>query len=366
MATPSRRRGKIAQAIGLEDFDHPYSHAILELTGSPPDLALCHNLHGGYFDLRALSALSHRVPVVMRLFDTWLFSGHCAYSLGCPRWETGCGRCPDLTLPPAIRYDVTRINWWRKRRILRGGKFFVSGETKWILDRAMRSLLAPSVLGWKLISGGIDLQTFSPGSRETARRELDLDPKVAIILYVANLGSDNPFKDFATVRLSLERLDPKSIGRRVELLVVGADGPDEQLASGVVIRRLGYIRSPVRLASLYRAADIYVHAAIEETFGNSVAEALACGTPVVVASQGGVLELVVNEHTALVVPVRQPAKLAKAFVRLLENPSLGATLGAAGATSARTRLDRQTTIQDLYRWCAEIHAAWPATLESPV
>src|ERR1700681_3372315 len=36
------RRG-IERWLGLEDFNHPYSHRILELTGSPPDLVLCHN-----------------------------------------------------------------------------------------------------------------------------------------------------------------------------------------------------------------------------------------------------------------------------------------------------------------------------------
>ena len=104
------RRRSVDQSLGIEDFNHPYSHHISALTGSPPDLVLCHNLHGGYFDLRALSALSGRVPVALRLFDTWLQTGHCAYSLGCGRWQTGCGECPDLTIPPAILRDASRIN----------------------------------------------------------------------------------------------------------------------------------------------------------------------------------------------------------------------------------------------------------------
>ena len=354
----SPRLGRVARWLGLEDFDHPYAHEILRLTGSPPDLVLCHNLHGGYFDLRALTPLSHKIPVILRLFDTWMFSGHCAYSLGCPRWETGCGRCPDLAIPPAIRRDATRINWWRKRWILSGGRFFVSGESQWILDRAKQSLLAPAVAQWKLISGGVDLKTFSPGSREVGRRRWGLEPDIAAILYVANLGADNPYKDFGTVRRALERIDTQFLGRRVELLVAGGDGPDEHIAPGVTVRRLGYVRSPAHLADLYRAADVYVHAAIEETFGNSVAEALACGTPVVVASRGGVLELVDHESTALVVPPGQPDELAKALVRLLGDPLLGATLGTAGLAAARARFDRQTMIHDLHHWCAMVHATW--------
>ena len=244
--------------LGLEDFNYPYSHRILELTGSRPDLVLCHNLHGGYFDLRALSDLAHRVPVLLRLFDSWLFTGHCANTLGCLRWQTGCGRCPDLNIPPAIRRDVTRFNWWRKRRSLNDARLFVSAESQWILDRAKQSLLAPAVAEWKLIPGGVDLDTFSPGSQADARQELGLDPQGHIVLFVANRGPENPIKDFPTVRQAMLELGRRNPDKRLDLLAVGSGGCDKSIAPGIVVRRLGYIRSPDRLASLYRAADVYV------------------------------------------------------------------------------------------------------------
>jgi hypothetical protein len=69
----------------------------LELADKP-DIVHCHNLHGEYFDLHALDWLSARVPVVITMHDAWLLSGHCVHSLGCGRWETGCGKCPDDSL----------------------------------------------------------------------------------------------------------------------------------------------------------------------------------------------------------------------------------------------------------------------------
>jgi glycosyltransferase involved in cell wall biosynthesis len=351
-------RRRFDRRLGLEDFAHPYSHRVLDLVGSPPDLVLCHNLHGGYFDLRALAPLSRRVPVVLRMFDSWLLTGHCAISLGCSRWQTGCGRCPDLRLPPAIRHDLTRINWWRKRRMLRGARLFVSAETEWMLDRARRSLLAPAVADWRLIPGGVDLDTFSPGCQEAARRELGVALDAHVLLYVANLGPDNPFKDFATVRAALAELARRRPGRRIELLAVGSKGPEEVLEGRILVRRLGYVRSPERLAALYRAADVYVHAALDETFGLAGAEALACGTPVVTASTGGLREIVDHERTGLLLPPGRPVELAEAIVRLLETPSLRAMMGAAAAAAARTRLDRRLMVARLHAWCAEIHASW--------
>jgi glycosyltransferase involved in cell wall biosynthesis len=363
-AKPWRRttlqiRRKIDRWLGREDFNHPYSHRILELTGSPPDLVLCHNLHGGYFDLRALTALSRRVPVVLRLFDSWLLTGHCAYPLGCPRWEGGCGECPDLDIPPAISRDATRANWRRKRQTLGRARLFVSAESRWILDRARRSLLAPAVEEWKLIPGGVDLETFSPGPQAAARRALGLRPDGQVALFVANRGMENPLKDFPTVRAALMELARRTPDRAIDVLVVGSDGPEERISAGIVIRPLGYVRAPARLADAYRAADVYVHAAVEETFGLSVAEALACGTPVVTASAGGVLEIVQHERTALVVPPRDQAGLADAIARLLDSPPLRAALGAAAADDARSRLDHRTMVDALHAWCVEIHDNWP-------
>lgn len=352
------RRRLAERWLGLEDFNHPYSHRVLELTGSPPDLVLCGNLHGGYFDLRALSGLSRLVPVVMRLFDSWLLTGHCANALGCPRWQTGCGRCPNLRIPPAIRRDATRFNWWRKRRTLRDARLFVSAESQWMLDRAKQSLLAPAVAEWKLIPGGVDLETFSPGSQATARRQLGFEPEGHIVLFVANRGPENPLKDFATVRLAAAELARRSPHERVEFLSVGAEGPEQRISPGVLVRQLGYIRSPDRMANLYRAADICVHSALEETYGLTVAEALACGTPVVTASRGGVLENVQHERTALIVRPNDPIALADAIARLLAAPSLRVTMGAAGAAYARLHLDRRVMIEALHAWCAEIHAKW--------
>jgi glycosyltransferase involved in cell wall biosynthesis len=352
-------RRRAARWLGLEDFAHPYSRRILELTGSAPDLVLCHNLHGGYFDLRALPALSRRVPVVVRLFDSWLLTGHCAYALGCPRWRTGCGRCPDLSIPPAIRRDATRVNWWRKRRILRGARLYVSAESRWMLDRARQSLLAPAVAEWKLIPGGVDLTTFFPGPQLAARRDWDLRPDALVLLNVANGGPDNPLKDFPTVRQALGKLIGRDPGRPIVLLAAGAEGADEPVGPGLVVRRLGYVRSPARLASLYRAADVYVHAAVEETFGLSVAEALACGLPVVTASHGGVLEIVEHERTGLVVPPGDAGALADALACLLDDPARRAAMGAAAAASARAHLDRRTMLHALRDWCADLHARWP-------
>jgi len=159
---------------------------------------------------------------------------------------------------------------------------------------------------------------------------------------------ENAFKDFPTVRAALVELSRRAPEKVLDLLIVGSEGPEKRISAGIVVRPLGYFRAPARLADAYRAADVYVHAAVEETFGLSVAEALACGTPVVMASAGGVLEIVQHERTALVVPPRDAAGLAEAIARLLDAPSLRASLSAAAADSARSHLDHRTMVGALH------------------
>jgi glycosyltransferase involved in cell wall biosynthesis len=351
-------------SLGLEDFNHPYSRWIDEMTGSAPDLLLCHNLHGGYFDLRVLAALSGRLPVVLRLFDNWLQTGHCAYSLGCDRWRNGCGDCPDLSIPPAIAQDESRFNLRRKQRIFRNSRLFVSAESRWMLDRARQSVLAAAALDWKHISGGVDLTVFFPESRADARRRLALDPEATLLLFVANQGAANRYKDFDTVRHALAALPLRPPGQGITLLVAGSTAPDEVIAPDILVHHLGYIQSRPRLADFYRAADIMIHSAFEETFGNVVAEAMACGTPVVTASGGGVLELIEHGRTGLAVPPREPGQLAVAIAQLLDRPGFRQELGAAAAEAARCALDGRTMIRNLQSWCGEVHSTWHAQAAS--
>lgn len=119
---------------GLEDFNYPGSWRLFDVVPERPDVVHCHNLHGGYFDLRALPWLSQQVPLILNLHDAWPLSGHCAHSFECERWRTGCGQCPDLTIYPAIPRDATAENWRRKRDIYAQSRLYITTPSRWLMD----------------------------------------------------------------------------------------------------------------------------------------------------------------------------------------------------------------------------------------
>lgn len=134
------------------------------------------------------------------------------------------------------------------------------------------------------------------------------------------------------------------------LLIIG-EGPlgeplselARELGVGDRVHFMGKISHDL-LAACYHAAKVFVLASIlrSEAFGIAQVEAMAAGLPVVNTQlDSGVPFVSVHEQTGLTVPPGDPSALAKAVNRLLDNPDLRASLGAAGVLRAQQefRLD---------------------------
>ena len=342
-------RRVVEYLLGVEHFGFPESRRLLDaMSGGAPDVVHVHNLHGDYFDLSALAPLSRRVPLAVTLHDEWLMTGHCALAMGCERWRTGCGQCPDLDVYPRVRRDATRFNWERKRRLLSGARLHVAAPSRWLLERTRSSLLAPSIVDSRVVPNGVDLDLFRPGSRDEARRALGLDPRARVLLFVATSPRINPFKDFATllaaVRLLADRHAP------LVLVALGDDGPPAQVGAAV-LRFARLVDDPRGVALYQQAADVYVHASrVESATPRALQEAMACGRPVVASAVGGIPEGVDDEETGLLVPSGDATALATAVGRVLDDPDLAARLGAAAAAKATRDFDARARLDDYLGW----------------
>ena len=118
-------------------------------------------------------------------------------------------------------------------------------------------------------------------------------------------------------------------------LWVAGDGPEAAALKGLA-RDLG-VADRVRFLgwrddsdALMRAADIFICPSRHEPLGNVVLEAWAAEKPVVAAAATGPAELLGNDERGVLVPVDQPAELARAILDLLANPDKASRLAAAG------------------------------------
>ena len=340
--------------LGYEDFDFPGTWQILDgLLPRRPDILHCHNLHGAYFDLRALPWLSHQVPVVLTLHDAWLLSGHCAHSFNCDRWKTGCGNCPDLTIYPSIKRDTTADNWQWKRDIYAKSRLYIATPSHWLMHKVDQSILAPAVIEARVIPNGVDLTVFHPGDQRETRAALDIPQDAKMLLFVGNTTRSNPWRDYATLELVVERVAEHMQDERIILVCLGEEGKWKRIGR-VEVRFISYQKDPTMVARFYQAADIYVHPSKSDTFPNTVLEALACGTPVISTPVGGIPEQVNNNVTGFLIPLEDIKEWVSCIKKLLSNDLLRKRMGHQASKIARNKFDLTRQVDEYLSWYREI------------
>lgn len=148
--------------------------------------------------------------------------------------------------------------------------------------------LSELLRGWGLdnvetLELGVDTGVFFPDAErgKSARRRLGWPEDRQVLLYVGRL---NPDKNVRRLLETFSRLHGR-FPHRFHLAVIGDGmlrGSLQRLAEETsAVSWLPYCNGPGELADIYRAADLFVHPGVKETFGLVTLESQACGTPVV-------------------------------------------------------------------------------------
>lgn len=245
----------------------------------------------------------------------------------------------EVALParlPGVRRLLGRV-LADARLVVSAGSYPASEAVRALRDGPAR----PSRLGLPpvIVPPGVDPVRFRPlgeVERREARGRLGLSDQAVVVLGASRLvprkGMDVLIE--AVARLGATRSD-------LELLVSG-DGRDrgrlERIAarSDVAVRFLGRVPDE-ELALVYASADVFAMCCRnrwfgleQEGFGIVFLEAAACGVPQVAGRSGGADEAVVDGKTGYVVPrPGDPAAVASALARLIDDPQLRSRLGAA-------------------------------------
>lgn len=209
---------------------------------------------------------------------------------------------------------------------------------------------------YRLIPNGIDGRVFCPGEREQSRQVLRLPIDSKIVLFVA--AANSIFKDPETLLRAIKLVaetHPTTI-----FLCLGRAFPRREYA-GLDFRCLPFIASPALLAEYYRAADVFVHTSKADTFGKTITEAMACGTPVVATDIGGIPEQMIHGQTGFLAPLQDAEAMAKYICYVLAAPSEQSQRFAAAAAHQGARYDLAVQGQALLAWYQEIQQDFAAT-----
>lgn len=363
---------RAAVMYGLEDFDNSYCRYIEEILPDSTDIILCHNLHGGYFDLRVLPVLSKRHPVILLMHDPWLLGGHCAHSFDCEKWVNGCGGCPYLDVQYALKRDASHINWLRKKKIFDSCRLYVVSPSQWLMNKVERSILKSAAIKSRVINNGVDQTMFCPANKELARAELGINVDDHVIMFAANGIRESIWKDYATMRAAIGEVAQTMPEKPLRFLAVGENAPDEIFGSATIT----FIphKSSEDMARYYQSADVYIHAARAENFPNTIVEALSCGTPVIATAVGGIPEQIrglryegdrsglnhfdLSEATGILTPVGDVVALSRALCLVFGDKKILPLLSVSAAKDARMRFNLEAIGNQYLEFFEEVTLDW--------
>lgn len=261
-----------------------------------------------------------------------------------------------------VLVELHRVHHSRLARRTVGALFAsasaIVANSQWTREQTQTVLREVGLAGQaeivKIVPLGADPELFRPGvdTREVkARYRLNGGPW---ILTVARLED---YKGIDTALKTVARL--RSGGLEVNYLVVGAGKRGraykklaEELRVADQVRFVGNVPD-TELPALYNAASAYVGLTRKtvggrvEGFGIALAEASACGLPVIAGRSGGVAEAVKEGETGLIVDPEDTEEIAAAIRRLLDDQLLARRLGQAGRKAVESHYNWDRVIRDL-------------------
>lgn len=257
-----------------------------------PDLVHLHNIHGYYINVPILFNYlkKHNIKTMWTFHDCWPFTGKCTHYtvVGCDKWKTECTNCPQRRqYPSSYWFDTSKIHYKYKKKLFTSLQdLTITTVSEWLKNQVEMSYLSkyPVVR----IYNGIDTSKFKKcDSYEDIHKKYNISAEDKIILGVASSWNERKgLKTFLEIS--------KRFNQDEKIILVGLnDLQIESLPNNIIgIKRTENFQE---LAKLYGRADAFFSPSLEETFGLVTAEALACGTPVVVINSTACAEIVSDE-----------------------------------------------------------------------
>ena len=263
----------------------------------------------GLVSMRTLRKV--KKPIVWTMRDMWPLTGGCHYAMDCEQYRTGCGNCPQLG--SKSKYDLSRLVVANKCQSL-SNKIRLVGISEWLSSCAKDSYLF-NRFQIETIANNIDTSQFFPVNRASAREILGLPTNKKIVLVGATNIADF-YKGYDLFVNSLKSLDLSDI----HIATFGNTNMQDLKKIEVEHTSLGYLVDIIALRLAYSAADVFVAPSRMEAFGKTLAEAMACGTPVVCFDATGPKDIVAHQVTGYKAKPFDPADLATGIRWVVDQP----------------------------------------------
>jgi glycosyltransferase involved in cell wall biosynthesis len=266
-------------------------------------------------------------PVVLQPETNGELSGE-AFTWG---WRRG------KALEPVVRGLVALRNLW-----LRDAEAFVAMSRK-IRDEMVRAGVAPERVA--LIPHSVDTERFcpaTPGEREALRAALGL-PKGLLAIFTGRLlrgkGLETLLAAFADVAPARPDLHLVLVGSGAGQALSVEEGLRAEVGERGLAGRVTFAGRVDAVEGYLRAADLFVFPSIFEGLGISLVEAAACGLPAVASRTGGIVDVVDEGRSGLLVTPGKADELGGALASLVADAPARERMGTHARIVAQERFD---------------------------
>ena len=281
----------------------------------------------------------------------WGFTGGCHYTGACLNYQQKCGTCPALGSDQP--HDLSRQLWNRKAKAWQNLNLHIVCISQWLADCAQQSSLFQN-FDIRVIPNAVDTHQFRPHPKAVVRSLLNLPLHKKIILFGATRALADKRKGAKYLLEATTHISQSSSSAETELLIFGASEPSRSLNFGLKANYVGNIHDNLTLALIYAAADVMVISSIEEAFGLTAAEALACGTPVVCFDVGGLKDIVDHQENGYRAVCFDANDLARGIHWVLENPERWSKLSSQASSKANSCFSQAVQAKSYINLCQEI------------
>lgn len=302
-----------------------------------PDIINLNWISAGYVQIESIAKFNK--PLVWTLHDMWAFTGGCHYNRDCQKYTKSCGACPQLA--SKRDGDLSRWVWQRKAKAWQNLNLTIVSPSHWLAEQAKSSSLFQS-FPIKVIHHGLDLAKYKPIPQVTARELLGLPLKKQLVLFGASPGSTGDTrKGLQFLQPAIQKLQQQENYYDLELVIFGETKPQNPIDLRFPVHYLGRFDDDISLALVYSAADVMVVPSMQEAFGQTASESLACGTPVVAFNTTGLRDIVDHQKNGYLAQPFEIEDLAEGIAWVLEDRDRSCQL----RHQARLKAEREYTLE---------------------
>jgi glycosyltransferase involved in cell wall biosynthesis len=229
------------------------------------------------------------------LHDMWPFTGICHHARQCEGWKKECGNC-QLLVNGGNKSDLSHRTFKKKQKVYRLGDVRIVACSNWLADLARKAPLFKNFTV-ESIPNPIDTTFYTPGDKTEARKKLGLPLNKKLLLFVAYRATDrNKGIYYLGDALTIIQERNADFIAQMGLIIVGREADAATVGIPCECFPQGYVTDAEKMLLCYQAADLLVMPTLQDNLPNTIAEAMACGTPCVGFRVGGLPQMIAHRR----------------------------------------------------------------------